>query len=240
MVIVSICSKRPRCRAAVTRPDLMMAEGTVRKKLVALDCDEAFGSLLAEIRSCRACAAHLEHGPRPIVHASPRARILIVGQAPGARVHASGVPWDDASGTRLREWLGITPDVFYDESRIAIVPMGYCYPGKGRSGDLPPRKECADLWLDRLLMSMPDIRLTLLVGQYAQRHFLGARWRGSLTGTVQAWREYQPRFFPLPHPSPRNQSWWMRRPWFEEQLLPELRERFAHALREDPQADAPR
>lgn len=206
------------------------------EKLVTIGGDAAFGDLLAEIRACRACAAHLLHGPRPIVHASPRARILLVGQAPGARVHASGVPWDDASGARLREWLGVTSELFYDESRIAIVPMGYCYPGKGKSGDLPPRRECAELWLDRLLASMPDIRLTLLIGQYAQRHFLGRRWKGSLTETVQAWRDFQPDFFPLPHPSPRNQSWWMRRPWFEEQLLPELRERLGRAL-EDREPD---
>ena len=194
------------------------------------DRDAAFESLLAEVRACRICEAHLPHGPRPIVHASARSRVLIVGQAPGSRVHASGVPWDDPSGARLRDWLGITSEIFYDTSRIAIIPMGYCYPGKGKSGDLPPRRECAALWHDRLLASMPDIRLTLLIGQYAQRHFLRDRWRGTLTATVQAWREYQPDFFPLPHPSPRNQSWWMRRPWFEERLLPELRTRLALAL----------
>lgn len=192
--------------------------------------DTAFEFLLGEIRSCRACAEHLPSGPRPIIQASPTARVLIVGQAPGARVHASGIPWDDPSGNRLRQWLAIPPETFYDRHRIAIVPMGYCYPGRGKSGDLPPRRECAELWHDRLLASMPDVQLTLLIGQYAQRHFLKEVWRGSLTETVQRWRDYMPRFFPLPHPSPRNQSWWLRRPWFEEELLPELKSSVVLAL----------
>ena len=189
-----------------------------------------FGRLLTRVRECRVCEAHLPLGARPVVRASSTARLLIVGQAPGTRVHASGVPWDDASGSRLRTWLGLAPDVFYDERRIAIVPMGYCYPGRGRSGDLPPRRECADLWLDGLLAGMPDVELTLLIGQYAQRHFLGDRWRGTLSATVEAWRDYLPTHLPLPHPSPRNQSWWMRRPWFEAELVPELRSLVAKVI----------
>jgi uracil-DNA glycosylase len=194
------------------------------------DAAEGLDTLLKEIRGCRACEAHLPLGPRPVVRASATARLLIVGQAPGTRVHASGIPWDDPSGARLRSWLDLESGTFYDEARVAIVPMGYCYPGRGRSGDLPPRRECADLWLDRLLEGMPDVRLTLLIGQYAQRHFLGNDWRGTLSATVEAWRDYLPEYLPLPHPSPRNQSWWMRRPWFEAELLPELRAAVAAAI----------
>ena len=182
-------------------------------------------ALLAEVRACRACVAHLPLGPRPIVQAGRSARLLIVGQAPGAKVHASGVPWDDASGLRLRDWLGIDAATFYDAAQVAIMPMGYCYPGRGRGGDLPPRRECADLWHARLLAQMPDIRLTLLIGQYAQRHFLGAARKSSLTATVAAFADYAPRFIPLPHPSPRNTAWFQRHPWFERELLPVLRAR---------------
>jgi uracil-DNA glycosylase len=183
------------------------------------------GALLAAVRGCTACAKHLPLGPRPVVQAGASARILIVGQAPGARVHATGIPWDDPSGVRLREWMGIERDVFYDEARVAIIPMGFCYPGRGASGDLPPRRECAPLWLDQLLARLPAIQLTLLVGQYAQRHFLGARRKSSLAETVEAWREYTPRLLPLPHPSPRNQPWLKRHPWFERELVPLLRRR---------------
>lgn len=188
-------------------------------------------SLLAEIRACRACEAHLPHGPRPVLQVGRDARVLVVGQAPGARVHASGVPWDDKSGERLREWLGIGPERFYDPHAIALVPMGYCYPGRGTSGDLPPRRECADLWLDRVLAQMPHVELTLLVGAYAQRRFLGDERRASLTDTVAAWRDYGAARMPLPHPSPRNQGWFKRHPWFERELLPVLRARVAKALR---------
>lgn len=191
---------------------------------------EELTGLLARVRACRVCEAHLPLGPRPVLRASATSRLLIVGQAPGTRVHASGVPWDDASGTRLRSWLGVPSDVFYDESRIAIVPMGYCYPGRGKSGDLPPRRECAELWLDQLLAAMPNVRLTLLIGQYAQRHFLAGRWKGGLSATVEGWREYLPDYLPLPHPSPRNQSWWVRRPWFEAEVLPELRRLVADVI----------
>jgi len=182
-------------------------------------------ALLTEVRACRACAQHLPLDPRPIVRAGVDARILIVGQAPSARVHASGIPWDDASGDRLRKWLGTDIDSFHDESQFAIIPMGFCYPGRGNGGDKPPRRECAQLWLDKLLEKLPEIQLTLLIGQYAQRHFLGTSRKPSLTETVRAWQEYAPTVIPLPHPSPRNQAWFQRHPWFESEVLPMLRER---------------
>ncbi|BEP65629.1 MULTISPECIES: uracil-DNA glycosylase family protein [unclassified Variovorax] len=187
-------------------------------------------ALLAEIRACRACEAHLPLGPRPIVQASASARLLIVGQAPSLTVHQTGVPWNDKSGDQLRRWLGIDRELFYDATRIAIVPMGYCYPGRGTSGDLPPRKECAPLWHDRLLAQMPHVALTLLIGQYAQRHLLGKTARGGVTETVEAFVDYAPRFVPLPHPSPRNTAWFQHHPWFERDVLPVLRERVQQAL----------
>ena len=187
-------------------------------------------ALLTAVRACRACEQMLPLGPRPVLRASAAARILIVGQAPGSKVHASGIPWDDASGDHLRAWMGIGKDVFYDNEAIAIVPMGYCYPGRGKGGDNPPRPECAQLWLDQLLQKMPQIELTLLIGQYAQRHFLGKRRKPTLTETVRAWREYGPEYFPLVHPSPRNTPWQQRNPWFEAELLPGLRSRIAATL----------
>jgi len=182
-------------------------------------------ALLTAVRNCRVCESHLPLGPRPVLRAGEAARILIVGQAPGVRVHTTGIPWDDPSGERLRAWMGVDKALFYDESRIAIIPMGYCYPGRARSGDLPPRRECAALWLDQLLSRMPRIELTLLVGQYAQHHFLGSRRKPSLTETTMAWREYAPRFIPLPHPSPRNQPWFKQHAWFEEDVVPALQAR---------------
>lgn len=182
-------------------------------------------ALLVAVRDCRACEAHLPLGPRPVLRAVNTARILIVGQAPGIRVHTSGIPWDDPSGERLRAWMSVDKDVFYDASRIAIIPMGYCYPGRGAHGDMPPRRECATLWLDQLLARLPQIELTLLVGQYAQRHFLGPRRKATLAETVKAWREYAPLYLPLPHPSPRNQPWLKHHPWFVQQLVPLLRAR---------------
>lgn len=182
-------------------------------------------ALLAAVRDCRACEADLPLGPRPVLRASETARILIVGQAPGVRVHTTGTPWDDLSGERLRAWMGVDKETFYDKSRIAIIPMGYCYPGRGTGGDMPPRRECATLWLDQLLARLPQIELTLLIGQYAQRHFLGNRRKPSLAETVRAWRECAPDFIPLPHPSPRNQPWFKQHPWFERQLVPVLRAR---------------
>jgi uracil-DNA glycosylase len=191
-------------------------------------------SLLAQIRACRACEAHLPHGPRPVLQVGRSARVLVVGQAPGARVHASGVPWDDKSGERLRDWMGIDRETFYDPNRVALVPMGYCYPGRGPSGDLPPRPECAALWLERVLAEMPHIRLTLLVGAYAQRRFLADARRASLTDTVAAWRDFGPARVPLPHPSPRNQGWFKHHPWLERELLPVLRARVGAALADVP------
>ncbi len=188
-------------------------------------------ALLAAVRDCRACAQHLPLGPRPVLRGGESARILVVGQAPGARVHATGIAWDDPSGERLRAWMGVDGNVFYDESRIAIVPMGYCYPGRGKGGDLPPRRECAQLWLELLLGKLPHIELTLLIGQYAQRHFLGRRRKASLTQTTRQWQEYAPRYFPLPHPSPRNTPWLQRNPWFERELVPALRTRVGAVLR---------
>ena len=176
--------------------------------------------LLDAVRACRQCEQHLPLGPRPVLRASTTAGILIVGQAPGARVHATGIPWDDPSGDRLRTWLGIDKGTFYDESRIAIIPMGYCYPGRGKGGDLPPRRECAELWLDQLLAQLPQIELTLLIGQYAQRHFLGNGRKKSLTETIQAWQDYGPQFFPLPHPSPRNTPWLSRIPGSKRRYCP--------------------
>jgi uracil-DNA glycosylase len=185
--------------------------------------------LLQDVRNCRACEAHLPLGPRPILQASTSARILIVGQAPGTAVHQTGVPWNDPSGKTLRAWMGVDETTFYDERRIAIIPMGYCYPGRGKSGDLPPRRECAELWLDKLLDELPDIQLTLLVGQYAQRHFLGSQ-KATLTERVRTWQDYAPERLPLPHPSPRNRAWLKRNPWFETELLPALRAGVAEVL----------
>jgi uracil-DNA glycosylase len=186
--------------------------------------------LLQEVRGCRACEAYLPLGPRPILQISGSARILIVGQAPGIAVHRTGIPWNDPSGKTLRAWMGVDEAVFYDARRIAIIPMGYCYPGRGKSGDLPPRRECAELWLDKLLGYLPDIELTLLIGQYAQRHFLASRRKASLTETVRSWQDYGPDLLPLPHPSPRNRGWLKRNPWFESELLPAMRGRITEVL----------
>lgn len=187
--------------------------------------------ILQEARNCQLCAAHLPHSPRPVVSVGAGARLLVIGQAPGARVHASGVPWDDASGERLRDWLGINREVFYDESRVAIMPMGFCYPGKGRSGDLPPRPECVQNWHAALLAQLPDIQLTLLIGQYAQRYYLGEGASKTVTATVENWRTHLPDYFSLPHPSPRNRLWLARNPWFEEDVVPELKRRVSRLLR---------
>lgn len=188
--------------------------------------------LLAEVRACRLCEKHLDHGPRPVVQAAPGARLLIVGQAPGRRVHDTGIPWNDPSGDRLRDWLQMPREVFYDASKVAIVPTGFCYPGKGKSGDLPPRPECAPAWHPRLLEAMPEIRLTLLIGRYAQAYYLRENCRATLTETVATYADYLPHYLPLPHPSPRNQAWWKANPWFAAQVLPELRRRVATLLAE--------
>jgi uracil-DNA glycosylase len=185
---------------------------------------------LAEIKDCQQCAAHLPHGPRPALAASPSARLLIVGQAPGLKVQQSGIPWNDLSGQLLRTWLQLTSEQFYDDKRIAIVPMGFCYPGKGSSGDLPPRPECAPLWHERVVSGMPELRLILLIGQYAQRYYLQERMQAGLTETVAHFKDYLPRYFPLPHPSPRNRFWFTRNPWFDQEVLPALRRQISMAL----------
>ena len=191
---------------------------------------EPFAHLLARVQACTVCAANLPHPPRPILRVSPTARLLIVGQAPGRRVHETGIPWNDPSGDLLREWLGIDRSAFYDARHIAIIPVGFCYPGKGPSGDLPPRPECAPLWHPRLRTLLARIELTLLIGQYAQAYYLGARRRSTLADTVRDYREYLPEFFPLPHPSPRNRRWLAQHAWFESDVLPVLRRRFRAAL----------
>ena len=180
-------------------------------------------TLHAEIRACRICAASLAVGPRPIVQFSATSRLVIIGQAPSARVHESGIPWDDASGARLREWIGLSPTEFYDPVKVALVPMGFCYPGAGASGDLPPRPECAPQWHDRVTAVLPPDRLTLLVGSYAQQRYLPSAKRRSLTERVQAFEDYLPAFIPLPHPSWRSTGWMKRNPRFEAKLLPLLR-----------------
>ena len=181
-------------------------------------------SLLEKIRACTECKKHLPLAPRPVLSANLTARLMIIGQAPGSRVHASGIPWNDPSGDRLREWLGIDRELFYDESKIAIVPMGFCYPGKGKSGDLPPRPECAPLWHGKLFEHLKKIQLILLIGQYSQAYYLGENQKETLTDTVRAWKDYAPRYFPLPHPSPRNNIWLKKNPWFEKNALPRLRD----------------
>lgn len=188
-------------------------------------------TVLSKIRNCEVCKAHLPPGASPIVAASPNAKIMIIGQAPGIKVHKSGVPWDDSSGKQIRKWLGVTDGEFYDETKIALMPMGFCYPGKGRSGDLPPRPECAPLWHKLLLAKMPHLKLTVLVGQYAQRYYLGNNMERNLTETVRKYKNYLPHYFVVPHPSPRNRFWLAKNPWFEEEVLPDLRHRISEHLR---------
>lgn len=184
----------------------------------------ATDSLLKEVRACQLCAPVLPLGPRPILQVHPHARILIAGQAPGSKVHESGVPFDDASGNRLREWMGIDKATFYDPKRIAILPMGFCYPGTGSSGDMPPRPECAVAWRSKLLDHLPDVELTLVIGSYAQDWHLHTDNKATLTETVKAWRDHWPHIVPLPHPSPRNNIWLKRNPWFEDEVLGSLKE----------------
>jgi uracil-DNA glycosylase len=204
--------------------------------LVAHRCGDAptdLDALLAEVRACRVCAGQLPNPPRPVLRAAVGARLLIIGQAPGRRVHASGIPWDDPSGDRLRDWLGMDRDHFYDTGRIAIIPTGLCYPGTGRGGDLPPRPECAPLWHPRLRAALPELRLTLLIGGYAQAYYLGAGRGPTLAATVAAYADHLPSWFPLPHPSPRNRLWFSRHPWFEAEVIPALRRQVALALAEN-------
>lgn len=179
--------------------------------------------LLHNIRNCSLCKAHLPLGPRPVVTAHQDSKIVIIGQAPGTKVHASGIPWDDASGKQLRKWLGVTEEEFYDEKNFAIVPMGFCYPGRGKGGDLPPRPECAPQWHEQLMEFMPNVELVLLIGMYAQKYYLKNDAKKTLTETVAEYQDYLPKYFPLPHPSPRNRFWLTRNPWFEQEVVSELR-----------------
>lgn len=179
--------------------------------------------LLSEIRACRVCEHDLPLGPRPIVQGHSAARLLIVGQAPGLCVHQTGIPWNDASGDRLRKWLGISPHIFYDPKLVAIVPVGFCYPGRAKSGDAPPRKECYDLWHQPLGSYLKNIRLTLLVGNYAQAKYLKGDAKANATETIRFWRDYLPKYIPLPHPSPRNNVWLHKNTWFEKTVVPEIR-----------------
>lgn len=190
---------------------------------------KSFSSLLSEVNACTICKSYLPLGPRPVVQLHPKSRILIAGQAPGKKVHNSGVPFDDASGNRLREWLGVTRDVFYDPQQIAILPMGFCFPGTGKSGDLPPRPECAATWRKPLLAQLRSLEVTLVLGQYAQKYHIGEA-NSTLTELVKSWRAYWPRIVPLPHPSPRNNIWLRRNPWFESELVPALRKLVSETL----------
>jgi len=189
----------------------------------------SFKTLLNEVHNCTICAAYLDAGVRPVLQVNPKAKILIAGQAPGRKVHESGIPFDDASGARLRDWLGITREDFYNPQKIAILPMGFCYPGTGKSGDLPPRAECEPAWREQLLSHLQQIELTLLVGKYAQDSHLG-KTQLNLTDTVKAWQDYWPSVMPLPHPSPRNNIWLSKNPWFEKKCLPTLKSRIHDIL----------
>ncbi len=192
---------------------------------------ETLERLLGEVRACTLCAEHLPLGPRPVLRAAAGARLMIVGQAPGTKVHETGVPWNDPSGDRLRDWLAIDRDRFYDPARIAIVPMGFCYPGRDKNGgDRPPRPECAPTWHERLWAQLPNIELVILAGAYAQRHYLGPRAGRTVTATVTTWRDYLPRYIPVPHPSWRTRAWVTRNPWFETELIPHLRRTVAALL----------
>jgi len=187
-------------------------------------------TFLKQVRACTICAEHLPSGPRPIVRALPSARILIIGQAPGRKVHASGIPWDDPSGKRLREWMDVDSATFYDESRIAIMPMGFCYPGTGTSGDLPPRKECAPEWHEKIRAYLPKVEFTLLLSQYAISYYLPEQKGKTVTETVSAWKDHPSEYLPLPHPSPRNNRWLKKNLWFEEDVVPYLRSRIKPLL----------
>ncbi len=180
-------------------------------------------SLISEIKKCTLCSSHLPHGANPVFSANGKSKIIIIGQAPGSVVHKTGIPWDDKSGDRLRNWLGVTKEQFYNEHLFALIPMGFCYPGKGKTGDLPPRKECAPTWHHQLFNEIEDVKLILLVGSYAQNYYLGKSKKNNLTETVKSFHEYLPKYIPIPHPSPRNNIWLKRNPWFENELVPTLK-----------------
>ncbi|MBY0355228.1 MAG: uracil-DNA glycosylase family protein [Rickettsiales bacterium] len=186
--------------------------------------------LMSEINACTICAEHLPLGPRPVFQFNPKAKILIAGQAPGVRVHETGIPFNDPSGDRLRAWVGVSREIFYDAEKIAILPMGFCYPGTGKSGDLPPRPECAPAWRNKLLAQLPNIELTLILGQYALDWHLGERRKENLTETVRAWKEYWPQMLVLPHPSPRNNIWLKKNLWFEKEVIPQLQKKVGDTL----------
>lgn len=188
-----------------------------------------FTALLNDIKRCTICASQLAHGTRPVLQVHPKAKILIAGQAPGLKVHTSGIPFDDASGKRLREWLGVTREEFYDPERVAILPMGFCYPGTGKTGDLAPRKECAPAWREKILAHLKQIEVTIVLGSYAQKYHMGVS-NTSVTDLVKSWELYWPHIIPLPHPSPRNNIWLKKNPWFEIELLPRLQERVRESL----------
>lgn len=190
-------------------------------------------ALLEQVSKCVICEPDLPLGARPVIQASKQSKILIAGQAPGIKVHQSGIPFDDASGTRLRQWLGVDSTTFYDANQFAILPMGFCFPGKGKSGDLPPRKECANTWRAKLLAELPNIQLTIVLGKYAQAYHLPNTKHLPLTELVKSWRDYWPNHLPLPHPSPRNNIWLKKNPWFEQQVLPELADRITGILNDD-------
>lgn len=180
--------------------------------------------LLQQITSCRVCEPELPLGAKPVLLVNSKSKIAVIGQAPGTKVHASGIPWDDQSGKLLRHWLGATNEQFYNPDNFAIVPMGFCYPGKGKSGDLPPRKACAPLWHEKVFSLTNRIELVLLIGMYSQKYYLGKEMKRTLTETVKSYKEYMPKYFPMPHPSPRNRIWLKKNPWFEEENIPHLRE----------------
>lgn len=187
-------------------------------------------TLIKQIKKCKLCSSMLPHSPRPVVSFSDNSKIIIIGQAPGIKVHNSGIPWDDASGDRLRDWLSVSKEKFYDTNIFGIVPMGFCYPGKGKSGDLPPRPECATMWMDKVFSVIKKPKLTLLIGQYAQNYFLTENHHQTLTETVKDWKKFMPRFLPLPHPSPRNNIWLKKNQWFEKKLVPKLQKEIFHLL----------
>jgi uracil-DNA glycosylase len=190
----------------------------------------SFADVISAAKACDICKASLPLGPRPVFQVHSDAKILIAGQAPGIRVHESGIPFTDPSGDRLRDWLGVPKEIFYDATKIAILPMGFCYPGTGKSGDLPPRPECAVHWREKLFATMPNIKLTLIIGQYAQDWHLGSTQKPTLTETVKNWKEYWPSKIPMPHPSPRNNIWLKNNPWFEADILPTLKKRIEKIL----------
>ncbi len=184
-----------------------------------------FNELIGSIKACQICKAKLTHQPKPIFQLNPAAKILIAGQAPGKKAHDSGIPFDDPSGDRLRKWMGVSKEYFYDETKLAILPMGFCFPGSGESGDLPPRNECAMEWRQSILDQLPNIKLMLVIGTYAMKWHLGDGMQRNLTETIMAWEQYRPKVMPLPHPSPRNNVWLSKNPWFEQEVLVMLRKR---------------